>query len=1255
MKTHIHIALTLAPLALASAAWAATPLPLTNPGFEDPVLGDGNLTNNGVPGWTAFNSGAIAVLNPSESTDLTAGAPEGQNVALVTSTLSEDGLSQVLASTFQADSGYVLTVKVANTRFTAGFPGYRVQLLAGGTILAEDNNSQALIEDAVAASTVNYTYDAGTHAALVGQPLEIRLLSKGLANGQELAFDDVKLTVTLGNPLANPGGPYTVALAGNLLLNGSNSLPSEGQTITTYEWDLNISDNGGAFNPDVTGATPVAIPYATLQSTYGMVVGANPIRLRVTDNSSPTPKTSTVEGTVTLSPPIGCQLGVLNLNANGGINPNTGNPWQLGDKYRLAFHTLGTTVTTSNDPDYYNDFATNEAWTVTALKGTYWRAMVTVNLDPTTTQALSPKSEAKANTGTGDLTGGANQGGAGEPVFVVNGTTCIARNNADIWNAWSNPFENSLGVPNTAGTGSNTTRVTGVFYSPFLDQNGNQTVTPDAVHGKDVATGCDQSGNHVNALGDTTDTPDNINRGNSNANNTSRVWNRFTDTTTTPRSVYAISVPLTIVSLADTVDPTLISFTDDRSGADVILGVGSVVYTVTFSEPIDASTVTIDDFENGGSATATIDKIRGTLNPAAFEVTVTPTSSGTLKLQTKAGAVIEDPVGNAADTTLTIADDTIINVLSDTTAPTLVSIEDNISGGPVVAFNPVTYTVTFNEGVNASTVNIDDFENGGGAPKAPITVTSVSPTANPAVYTVAVTPTGPGNLTLQIAAGATITDLIGNPLVTTSALPDDTTITVTPDPLPTVASIADNQAGGPVFATQSFTYLVTFDQVINPTTVDAGDFENSNAPALTVNAVATTSNPSVFAVHVAPGGPGTITLQIKAGAVITNTNGTALDTTAAIPDDTALTVNAGSGPARGVITVDGTASATSTTATLAVTLDASGSDKLVVIVTGENGNPGSLAGNCTGITYDGVPLTQVVDRSPIGSTPVDQTFNDIWYLDNPTTSTGSIVATVGTRGNITAFALSGTAPGAGQSAISPQASKSVILSTSAANSIVIACHGMGGDGNSANVTVVDAVAPLVETSARAQASGAPSPWDGHVTAYALVPAAGTATYAFTGGNLVGSHTIAAEFLAAEAGTGSPYATWATTNAPTGTPADDYDGDGVSNAVEFVLGGTASTNDLGKLPAMATNNGNMTFTFVRKQNSIAPSMGVSIVVGTDLVNWPDSFNVGADTAGSTAGVVVTKDSPNAGEDTIVLTLPQAPDPRKFARLKVVVSP
>jgi hypothetical protein len=220
------------------------------------------------------------------------------------------------------------------------------------------------------------------------------------------------------------------------------------------------------------------------------------------------------------------------------------------------------------------------------------------------------------------------------------------------------------------------------------------------------------------------------------------------------------------------------------------------------------------------------------------------------------------------------------------------------------------------------------------------------------------------------------------------------------------------------------------------------------------------------------------------------------------------------------ITVDGTAFWNSTGSPVTGNFDASGSDKLVVIVTGEHGFPNNEGGNANGVTYDGTPLVQAVDRNPIVVTSdpkvVDQTYNDIWYLDNPDTSTGEIIADVTTRGNVTVFGLSGTAPGVGATVISDRQSRSVDLTTSAPGSLVIASFGMGGDGNTANVNAVTADEPLTQVSA--QENG--NIWDGHVTGYAEVSAAGTETFSFTDGNVSGAHVIAAEFLSASGAGGS---------------------------------------------------------------------------------------------------------------------------------------
>jgi len=208
-----------------------------------------------------------------------------------------------------------------------------------------------------------------------------------------------------------------------------------------------------------------------------------------------------------------------------------------------------------------------------------------------------------------------------------------------------------------------------------------------------------------------------------------------------------------------------------------------------------------------------------------------------------------------------------------------------------------------------------------------------------------------------------------------------------------------------------------------------------------------------------------------------------------------------------VITVDGYDHWQSTTSTITGTFDASGSDKLVVIVTGEHGFNNDQ-GACTAVTYDGVALTEVINRDAQVAT-TDTIYNDMWILDSPATSTGEIIASVVNRGNVTVFALSGTEDGVGATAISLVNTRSVDLTTTADDSLVIASFGMGGAGNTANVTSVDPDAPLFETSAQENGNN----WDGHVTAYVQVPTAGAGTYSFTGGNVSGAHVIAAEFLA----------------------------------------------------------------------------------------------------------------------------------------------
>jgi len=209
------------------------------------------------------------------------------------------------------------------------------------------------------------------------------------------------------------------------------------------------------------------------------------------------------------------------------------------------------------------------------------------------------------------------------------------------------------------------------------------------------------------------------------------------------------------------------------------------------------------------------------------------------------------------------------------------------------------------------------------------------------------------------------------------------------------------------------------------------------------------------------------------------------------------------------ITLDGSAA----WAAMTGTIDASDSDKLVVVVSGEHnfGSPGEIYD----VTYDGVSLTKGMEINSPGY--VNCTAADIWYMDNPCDVhiAGAIAAsTNGSNYVMTAFLLSGTADGIGNTAISTD-TKSVELTTTGDGSLVLAAHTMGGDHetddtvhrNTAYVENVDADPPLTEQSAVKNGAS----YNGHVTGTAIVAAAGTATYSFTSNYDYGINTLAAEF------------------------------------------------------------------------------------------------------------------------------------------------
>jgi len=184
-----------------------------NASFELPVTPPDSFIANAPPmGWQSygtainFSNRTIGVLNPNTTSLYLDPVPAGQNVGVVflldsLPTPTEAGLSQTVSENLALNTTYRLTVQVGNLNPQAGlpydftgFPGYRVDLMAGTTVIASDANTLFPGEGRFLLSSVTATI-GGSHPA-AGQTLRIRLVNLDAAPGIEVNFDDVKLTAT---------------------------------------------------------------------------------------------------------------------------------------------------------------------------------------------------------------------------------------------------------------------------------------------------------------------------------------------------------------------------------------------------------------------------------------------------------------------------------------------------------------------------------------------------------------------------------------------------------------------------------------------------------------------------------------------------------------------------------------------------------------------------------------------------------------------------------------------------------------------------------------------------------------------------------------------------------------------------------------------------------------------------------------------------------------------------------------------------
>ena len=114
-----------------------------------------------------------------------------------------------------------------------------------------------------------------------------------------------------------------------------------------------------------------------------------------------------------------------------------------------------------------------------------------------------------------------------------------------------------------------------------------------------------------------------------------------------------------------------------------------------------------------------------------------------------------------------------------------------------------------------------------------------------------------------------------------------------------------------------------------------------------------------------------------------------------------------------------------------------------------------------------------------------------------------------------------------------------------------------------------------------------------------------------------------------------------------TSADaDPELDGIANIVEYVLNGAADVSSTAILPEASPSGDTLVFSFVRRAESKSDTTQI-LQYGSDLESWTDVV-IPASTAGN---VQITPDTPSAGLETVVVTIPAAEQSALFARLKV----
>lgn len=277
-------------------ATTAQPVPIVNAGFETDVITPGTFAVFTPTGWSRYdpssilnnNANAVGVIRVDVAQPyFPGGAPEGAQAALVFLSGPQNapaGLQQTLTSNLVANSRYRCSVQIGNiasgtslpgsadgggTYYNLeGFPGYRIDLLAGGQVIASDSNSIAATIPEGEFRRARFYFDATNGHPQLGQPLGIRLVNLKQPGTPsvpniEVDFDEVILTrgaipvpAELGIALTNQtpnllitgtiGATYRLETATNLAALNWNALTNLLMTQSVQTWQDAPSNSSAA-------------------------------------------------------------------------------------------------------------------------------------------------------------------------------------------------------------------------------------------------------------------------------------------------------------------------------------------------------------------------------------------------------------------------------------------------------------------------------------------------------------------------------------------------------------------------------------------------------------------------------------------------------------------------------------------------------------------------------------------------------------------------------------------------------------------------------------------------------------------------------------------------------------------------------------------------------------------------------------------------------------------------------------------------